>query len=270
VQEAMGFKVDREAVANLVLPQLWSMSIGPLLNVEQFHRFMSVIRRLGERVEKEHDQFLRDAQRIEDRSALAANSSNTQSFASTVDFENLVGGSGGVATNPDTVTENKSWGDNVWGSIFDDNNPTPLASPTPPTHVQTHVPSESKSEALSQLGLGARNSWTLPPPLPPPSNLRSSDVKSHPTSVNRSPPQGVPFAKPNYNISLSTTPTPPIPPTTNVYTRGSTPLTNQNTGTNVIQPTMTSILTPSRPAQTSSNTIQKLSKNDWGDFDPLA
>jgi hypothetical protein len=29
VQEAMGQKVDREAVATLVLPQLWAMSIGP-------------------------------------------------------------------------------------------------------------------------------------------------------------------------------------------------------------------------------------------------
>jgi len=29
VQEAMGCKVDCEAVATLVLPQLWSMSIGP-------------------------------------------------------------------------------------------------------------------------------------------------------------------------------------------------------------------------------------------------
>lgn len=29
VQEAMGFKVDREAVATLVLPQLWAMSMGP-------------------------------------------------------------------------------------------------------------------------------------------------------------------------------------------------------------------------------------------------
>lgn len=29
VQEAMGLKVDREAVATLVLPQLWAMSMGP-------------------------------------------------------------------------------------------------------------------------------------------------------------------------------------------------------------------------------------------------
>jgi SCY1-like protein 2 len=29
VHEAMGFKVDREAVATLVLPQLWAMSMGP-------------------------------------------------------------------------------------------------------------------------------------------------------------------------------------------------------------------------------------------------
>lgn len=29
VQEATGMKVDREAVATLVLPQLWAMSMGP-------------------------------------------------------------------------------------------------------------------------------------------------------------------------------------------------------------------------------------------------
>lgn len=29
VQEAMGMKVDREAVATLVLPQLWVMAMGP-------------------------------------------------------------------------------------------------------------------------------------------------------------------------------------------------------------------------------------------------
>lgn len=29
VQEAMGFKVDREAVATHVLPQLWAMAMSP-------------------------------------------------------------------------------------------------------------------------------------------------------------------------------------------------------------------------------------------------
>lgn len=29
VQEAMGLKVEREAVATLVLPQLWAMCVGP-------------------------------------------------------------------------------------------------------------------------------------------------------------------------------------------------------------------------------------------------
>lgn len=29
VQEAMGFKVERESVATAVLPQLWQMAMGP-------------------------------------------------------------------------------------------------------------------------------------------------------------------------------------------------------------------------------------------------
>jgi SCY1-like protein 2 len=36
VQEAMGLKVDREAVATLVLPQLWAMSIGPCRHLTPF------------------------------------------------------------------------------------------------------------------------------------------------------------------------------------------------------------------------------------------
>ena len=32
VQEAMGFKVDREAVAMAVLPQLWQMAMGPCVS----------------------------------------------------------------------------------------------------------------------------------------------------------------------------------------------------------------------------------------------
>lgn len=60
LHEAMGAKVDREAIATLVLPQLWAMSMGPreyqrisqhrshdslltysVLNADQFGRFMA-------------------------------------------------------------------------------------------------------------------------------------------------------------------------------------------------------------------------------------
>ncbi|KAL0567575.1 Protein kinase domain-containing protein ppk32 [Marasmius crinis-equi] len=128
IHEAMGFKVDREAVATLVLPQLWSMSMGPLLNLEQFQRFMSTIRKLSEHVEKEHTQFLRDSQRLEDRSALGNDGGvNVTSFSGTVDFESLVGKAAstgpqqnGVAGGQPAQPVKASWDDDVWGSILNE------------------------------------------------------------------------------------------------------------------------------------------------------
>lgn len=80
---------------------------------------MAVIHKLGERVEKEHNQFLRDSQRIEDRSA-PANGVASPNFDSGVDFETLVGRSN-ANIKPDTVIDgSKSRDDDVWGSIFND------------------------------------------------------------------------------------------------------------------------------------------------------
>ena len=136
VQEAMGMKVDREAVATLVLPQLWAMSIGPrkwiylllgnnaltsdaVLTVSQFKRFMDVIKKLGDRVEREHDQYLRDSQRIEDRSATPINGITNSAAGGGVDFESLVGGGSAQVVRADTVIDPaKGWDDDVWGSIF--------------------------------------------------------------------------------------------------------------------------------------------------------
>lgn len=121
VQEAMGLKVDRDAVATLVLPQLWTMSMGPLLNLDQFQRFMTVIRKLGERVEEEHKQFLRDSQRLEDRSATAVNGAAGMHATGSVDFASLVGRANG-AVKPDNSTDTStSWDDDPWASILNDN-----------------------------------------------------------------------------------------------------------------------------------------------------
>ena len=94
-----------------------------VLNVEQFQRFMAVIKKLGDRVEKEHDQFLRDSQRIEDRSATATNGSLdglTTRGGMGMDFETLVGGAGGGSIKADTELDG-NWEDDVWGSILSSN-----------------------------------------------------------------------------------------------------------------------------------------------------
>ncbi|KAI9627698.1 hypothetical protein KEM48_012027 [Puccinia striiformis f. sp. tritici PST-130] len=53
VHEEMGKKVELTAIATLILPQLWAMSIGPLLKMDQFNRFMNSIEQLSNRVRQD-------------------------------------------------------------------------------------------------------------------------------------------------------------------------------------------------------------------------
>lgn len=95
-----------------------------VLSVGQFQRFMQVIKKLGDRVEQEHNQFLRDSQRLEDRSGVATDdTAHTNGNTRRVDFESLVSqASNGATVKADTVIENNSnWDDDVWGSIFSSN-----------------------------------------------------------------------------------------------------------------------------------------------------
>jgi SCY1-like protein 2 len=116
VHEAMGQKVDREAIATLVLPQLWAMSMGPLLNQQQFGHFMKVIKDLGGRVEREHGEHLKDARRLE--TSGQGHSSETGGIpweasadgnGTEMDFETLVKGGGPAAITPSDPWED-SWG----------------------------------------------------------------------------------------------------------------------------------------------------------------
>lgn len=81
---------------------------------------MQVIKKLGDRVEKEHDQFLRDSQRLEDRSGMASEQSNN-GIAAAVDFESLVGKANGATVKADTDIDNANWDDDPWGSILNSN-----------------------------------------------------------------------------------------------------------------------------------------------------
>lgn len=81
------------SVATLILPQLWSMSIGPLLNAGQFAKFMSVIKKLSDRVEKEHSQALGDLKRLEETSGSSGRGGIGADGE--IDFESLVRGGTG-------------------------------------------------------------------------------------------------------------------------------------------------------------------------------
>jgi SCY1-like protein 2 len=100
-----------------------------VLNLEQFQRFMMVIRKLGDRVEKEHNQFLRDSQRIGDRSSAETNDSvGVKSIATNLDFESLVGGANDASVKADSAVDNpKGWDEDVWDSIFTNTNGVRLA-----------------------------------------------------------------------------------------------------------------------------------------------
>ncbi|KAK0502855.1 kinase-like domain-containing protein [Armillaria luteobubalina] len=310
VQEAMGFKVDREAVATLVLPQLWAMSMGPLLNVEQFQRFMDVIRRLGDRVEKEHNQFLRDSQRLEDRSGVSVNGNgtSTHSFAGAVDFESLVGGGAGSTASANTSTNikkqgNASWDDDVWGSIFNEeasgaHSPAPN-SPAPQTTLPSSPIRTTQGNRLGARPIPATSFSSTSFPSPPSNRSFSSPLQPSNTGGFPPPPQP---QKPNYNISLSTTTMAPMQPSNtggflsqtqaqkpNYNLSFSTPAPTVNTLQNPILPASSpppplfpTQSPPLNPTMTmgsilapskpaqSWNTSNSKSNIDWGDFDPLA
>ncbi len=51
---------DAEFMALDILPVLWSMSLGPLLDLKQFQSFMELIRKVSERVEVEQTRKLQE------------------------------------------------------------------------------------------------------------------------------------------------------------------------------------------------------------------
>ena len=114
-----------------------------MLTVSQFKRFMEVIKKLGDRVEKEHDQYLRDSQRVEDRSAVNSSANIPTGPTGAVDFESLVGNSGGApvkANSTGDTAKTPSWEDDVWGSILAPGAETPrTASPAPAAPVLSSV-----------------------------------------------------------------------------------------------------------------------------------
>ena len=111
VLRVVGQVADADFVAVEILPILWSMSLGPLLDLKQFQSFMELIKSLSSRVEEEQTRKLQElaggsvsspAMKDDFMSfGPVAGSSFDANGASETDFESLVkGGPGGLSANP--------------------------------------------------------------------------------------------------------------------------------------------------------------------------
>ena len=118
----VGKIADAEFLAMDVLPILWSFSLGPLLNLQQFEEFMTLIKSISSKVEQEQTRKLRDlssssahglpnSSRANDLmnigSTAAMFGANGTEDVGESDFERLVLGRGGVtnATSTDMLGE---------------------------------------------------------------------------------------------------------------------------------------------------------------------
>ena len=60
VFKQVGEVADSDYLATDVLPTLWTLSLGPLLSLQQFKAFMALIKRLSDRIEREHIKKLQE------------------------------------------------------------------------------------------------------------------------------------------------------------------------------------------------------------------
>ncbi|PWY86306.1 kinase-like protein [Aspergillus heteromorphus CBS 117.55] len=105
----IGTVADTDFLALEVLPVLWSFSLGPLLDIHQFAEFMTLIKSLSSKIEREQTKKLQELSSGGDSggfsngaggSSTALNTSSHSSMDNTRDnFERLVLGRGAVTPN---------------------------------------------------------------------------------------------------------------------------------------------------------------------------
>ncbi|KAK0122585.1 hypothetical protein ONS96_009626 [Cadophora gregata f. sp. sojae] len=109
VLRQVGGVADADFVAMDILPVLWSMSLGPLLDLKQFQLFMDLIKSLSARVEAEQTKKLQELSGANGTQTKAnddfmsfgatnAFSTNGASDDPEIDFERLVKGNAGPAS----------------------------------------------------------------------------------------------------------------------------------------------------------------------------
>ncbi|KAL4929596.1 putative protein kinase Scy1 [Aspergillus undulatus] len=123
---------DSDFLALEVLPVLWSFSLGPLLDLKQFGEFMTLIKSISSKVEREQMKKLQelssgDASGFRNGTATSAKGASTLAQSETEstrdNFERLVLGRGAAAANDQS--------NDIWGDLVSDTPPLQSSTPQP-------------------------------------------------------------------------------------------------------------------------------------------
>lgn len=153
VLRIVGEAADADFVAMDVLPILWSMSLGPLLNLKQFQTFMELIKNLSRRVEDEQSRKLQEL----------SGSGNGATSAANEDFMSF-GGVTGTAFEANGATE-----DDFEALVKGRPSVGGVASPSFPSWDEQ--PTAASSSQSRRSGASTPQapafSWSTPPPSNP-------------------------------------------------------------------------------------------------------
>ncbi|GAO16314.1 hypothetical protein UVI_02017010 [Ustilaginoidea virens] len=166
VLRIVGEVADADFVAMDILPILWSMSLGPLLDLRQFQTFMQLIKNLSKRVEDEQTKKLQElsgtanpgtAGPNEDFLAFGGVTGTTfdgggggGGGGNDDDFEALVKGKGGVSSSCSNSNGFSSWGETP--STAGQASPKAAQAPSFSWSTQTPAASQFTGGAQSQPG----------------------------------------------------------------------------------------------------------------------
>ncbi|KAI1373571.1 ARM repeat-containing protein [Hypoxylon crocopeplum] len=280
VLRVVGDNADADFVAMDILPILWSMSLGPLLDLKQFRSFMELIKSLSRRVEDEQMKKLQELSVVNGGRATTPSDDflgfggvsgttfdGTNGGASEDDFERLVKGKS-VATSNDPM--DAGWdaapaaaasatvtSPSLKSPQFSWSTPSPTASAGPgPGHLgATKAQSSFRTVTpdLAHIGALTPSSTQFSQPLQPTVNNSTNNTIARPQSSSTatwSTPAVAATATPWASSSVN-----PMSPPTSSFSHVSSGMANLNLGQS--RPSMSqssSFSLPPPPASGSSGT----------------
>lgn len=233
VLRMVGETADADFVAMDILPILWSMSLGPLLDLRQFQTFMQLIKNLSRRVEDEQTKKLQELS----GSANAGKAGPNEDFlafggvtgtafdgsngtgGNEDDFEALVKGKGGISASSSRSTNNNGFaGWDETPSVMSAVKSTSSTPKTPSFSWSTHVPTSPITTTSSQPTMGNQPGFRAAMPdlarfgtLAPSSTQYSQPLQptaSPSAPALRPPPAQQPSSSVNWPATAATTPNP--------------------------------------------------------------